>query len=72
MEKTIRAEERVLYRVKEIPALLGIGLTKVNEFIKRGILKTVTLPGDDNTIVWIRPEDLEEFKNNLVPHRICQ
>ena len=69
MEKNIRVEERVLYRVKEIPALLGIGLTKVNEFIKRGILKTVTLPGDDNTIVWIRPEDLEEFKNNLVPHR---
>ena len=72
MKKNEEVSGRILYRVKEVPALLGVGLTKVNEWIRRGLLKTVTLPGDDNTIVWVRPEDLEEFKQNLVPHRRFQ
>ena len=59
--------EKILLRVSDVPEIIGCGLTKVNELIKKGLIKTFVSPDPKDGIVWVRPEDLEEFKNSLVP-----
>ena len=56
---------QIVLRVRQVPKLLGVGLTKVNQWIKEGVIPTYESP--DGGIVWIKPEDLESFKKSLSP-----
>lgn len=47
----------IQYRVAELPVVIGVGKTKINEWLKRGSLKSYKIEGT----VFVHVEDVVKF-----------